>query len=65
MPLARSLGGGLWEVRTSLAGNRIARVVFCFHEDVLVALNGFIKKSRKTPRSELELARDRMKELSR
>ena len=32
MPLARPLGQGLWEVRTNLAGNRIARVIFCFHE---------------------------------
>ena len=63
MPLARSLGQGLWEVRTSLAGNRIARVVFCFHEDELVALSGFIKKSRRTPQVELELARARRKEL--
>lgn len=28
MPLCRSLGGGLWEVRSSLSGNRIARVLF-------------------------------------
>jgi phage-related protein len=51
-------------VRTALAGNRVARVIFCFHDDVLVALNGFIKKTRKTPLGELDLARDRMKELS-
>jgi len=65
MPLARPLGQGLWEVRTSLAGNRIARVIFCFHEEELVALSGFIKKSRKTPPGELDLARSRMKELSK
>ena len=65
MPLARPLGQGLWEVRTSLAGNRIARVIFCFHEDELVALGGFIKKSRKTPQAELDVARARRKELSR
>jgi phage-related protein len=28
MPLCRSLGDGLWEVRTSLPSNRIARVLF-------------------------------------
>ncbi len=63
MPLARHLGHGLWEVRTNLAGNRIARVIFCFHEDELVALNGFIKKSRKTPQSELDPAGARRKEM--
>jgi hypothetical protein len=29
MPLCRPLGGGLWEVRSSLMSNRIARVIFC------------------------------------
>lgn len=28
MPLCRALGDGLWEVRTSLPSNRIARVLF-------------------------------------
>jgi phage-related protein len=65
MPLARPLREGLWEVRTSLAGNRIARVIFCFHQDELVALSGFIKKSRKTPQGELDGARARKKELSK
>jgi phage-related protein len=65
MPLARPLGQGLWEVRTSLASNRIARVILCFHEDELVALTSFIKKDRKTPQAELDLARARRKELSR
>ncbi len=65
MPLARPLGQGLWEVRTSLAGNRISRVIFCFHEHELVALSAFIKKSQKTPQGELDVARARMKELSR
>jgi phage-related protein len=64
MPLARPLGHGLWEVRTGLAGNRIARVIFCFHGEELVALAGFIKKGRKTPQGELDIARARQKELS-
>jgi len=63
MPLARPLGQGLWEVRTNLAGNRIARVIFCFYENQLVALTGFIKKTQKTPQAELDVARARKKEL--
>jgi phage-related protein len=63
MLLARPIGNGLWEVRTSLPSNRIARVIFCFHEQELVALNGFIKKSQKTPKPELHLALNRKKEL--
>ena len=63
MPLCRSLGNGLWEVRSSLPGNRLARVVFCAHGGELVALHGFIKKSQKTPKADLDLAGKRKKEL--
>ena len=36
MPLCRALGEGLWEVRSTLPSKRIARVIFCFADDVLV-----------------------------
>ena len=42
MPLCRNLGKGLWEVRSSLPSDRIARVIFCAHEGELVALHGFM-----------------------
>ena len=63
MPLCRNLGKGLWEVRSSLPNNRIARVIFCAHAGELVALHGFIKKTQKTPPSDLDLAAKRQKEL--
>lgn len=62
MPLCRPLGDGLWELRTDLTGNRIARVFFCFTEGRLLALHGFIKKTQKTPDDELKLARKRKRE---
>ena len=62
MPLCRSLGQGLWEVRSDLPGNRIARVFFCFTEGRLVALHGLIKKTQKTPGADLQLARKRKRE---
>lgn len=63
MPLVRSLGEGLWEVRSDLSSDRTARLLLCFHEGVLVILHGFIKKTRKTPAADLELARRRMREV--
>ncbi|WAC72793.1 type II toxin-antitoxin system RelE/ParE family toxin [Roseateles sp. SL47] len=63
MPLCRSLGQGLWEVRTHLPSKTIARVLFCFHAEVLYALHGWIKKTQVTPADVLRLARDRMKEI--
>jgi phage-related protein len=62
MPLCRPLGDGLWEVRSSLTSNRIARVLFCFVDGRLLALHGFIKKTQKTPDADLEIARKRMSE---
>jgi phage-related protein len=62
MPLCRPLGGGLWEVRSDLTSNRIARLMFCFTGGKLVALHGFIKKTQKTPEAELKTARKRMNE---
>lgn len=61
LPLVRFLGNGLWEVRSSLAGGRIARVMFCVAGEQMVLLNGFIKKTQKTPGREIELALKRMK----
>ena len=63
MPLVRPMGGGLFEVRTSLSTNKIARVLFGFHAGELYALHGFIKKSRATPTADLALALDRKKEI--
>src|SRR5215469_16004609 len=65
MPLVRSLKDGLWELRSMLPSNRIARLILCFHQGTLVVLHGFIKKTRKTPAEDIALARRRMKEVFR
>ena len=62
MPLCRPMGRGLWEVRSNLPDNRIARVLFCIAEGHMVLLHGFIKKTARTPDDDLALARKRMKE---
>lgn len=62
MPLVRKLEQDLWETRIHLGG-RIARVLFTVDGGVMVLLHGFIKKSTKTPKDDLELARKRLKQL--
>jgi phage-related protein len=62
-PTCAPLGFGLWEVRSSLATSRIARVIFTLHDGQMVLLHGFIKKTQKTPHDDLEIARKRMKEV--
>ncbi|MBI4442809.1 MAG: type II toxin-antitoxin system RelE/ParE family toxin [Acidobacteria bacterium] len=65
MPLCRTLGNGLWEIRTDLPTKRTARVLLCLYRRRLVALHGFIKKTRAIPEEDLALARKRQKELGR
>jgi phage-related protein len=62
MPLCRSLGSGLWELRTNLSSKREARMIFFQHGPKLVIVSGFMKKTQKTPESELETARKRKNE---
>ena len=57
-PLVGNLGNGLWEVRSRI-GDRIARVIFCVERQAMVLLHGFIKKTRKTPKHELNVAINR------
>jgi len=65
MPLCRPMGNGLWEIRTYLPTKRTARVLLCLYKEHLVALHGFIKKTRATPDEDLAIARKRQKELER
>jgi phage-related protein len=63
MPYCRSLGNGLWEVRSNLTDGKIGRVIFCIALDRMVLLHGFIKKTQKTPAQDLKLALKRMKDV--
>jgi phage-related protein len=58
MPVCKPLGDGVYEVRTNLAQNRIARVLFYIDKKGrMVLLHGFIKKTQETPAEDLDLAR--------
>ncbi|MES2664163.1 MAG: type II toxin-antitoxin system RelE/ParE family toxin [Pseudomonadota bacterium] len=64
MPLCRSLSGraGLWEIRSNLVKERIDRIFFYTATEKMILLHGIIKKSQKTPESDLDLAMKRKKE---
>lgn len=61
MPLVRSLGRELWEVRSNLTGGRVARVLFCVTGEHMVLLHGFVKKTQTTPKRDIDLALKRKK----
>lgn len=63
MPYCRSLGHGLWEVRSDLSGGRIARVIFSIVGGEMILLHAFEKKAQKTPTHDIELALKRRREI--
>jgi phage-related protein len=64
MPICRPMAGrkGLWEVRSDISSGKIARILFFTHKQKMILLHGFVKKSQKTPDSDLDLAMKRKKE---
>lgn len=64
LSLCRSLSGykDLWEIRSKITGGKIARVIFYISNGEMILLHGFIKKSQKTPKKEIDLAVKRQKE---
>ena len=64
MPLCKSLGKGLFEIRSNISSNRIARVMFVIFDRRMVLLHGFVKKTQRTPKPDLDLAVKRLKEIT-
>ncbi len=63
MPSCRTLGAGLFEIRSNLSDGKIGRVLFGIAGGSLVLLHGFIKKTQATPKAEIDLARKRLREV--
>ena len=61
MPVVRPLGDKLFEVRSVLKNGDQARIIFTIYKSLMILLHGFIKKSKKTPKRDLELAKNRMR----
>jgi len=57
-PQVAKLDKDLWEVRTNLP-NGICRIFFTIWKRNMVLLHSIIKKSRKTPQQDLDLAKTR------
>lgn len=62
-PHTKAMGDGLFELRL-MGAEGIARVMYCtLSGRRIVMLHGFVKKTQKTPRAELDTAMRRMKEV--
>ncbi len=63
-PYSKTLGDGIFELRAQCGGD-ISRVLYFFVVGRRVILtNGFVKKSRKAPVGEIELAKRRRKDFN-
>ena len=64
-PHTKAFGHGLFELRLKGAEG-IARIFYCtFVGKRIIMLHSFIKKSQKTPQTDLAIATSRMKEVKR
>jgi phage-related protein len=62
-PHTKALGQGLFEFRLK-SQDGIARVFYCTAKGKeIVILHSFIKKTQKIPTKELEIAKERLKEI--
>lgn len=63
MPFTRRIGAGLFEIRAKGKEGIVRALYCCLAGKELVILNAFVKKTQKTPKKEVALARKRMKEV--
>ena len=60
-PYSKHLDDGIFELRCKF-GSDITRVLYFFYyEGRIILTNGFVKKTQKTPKEEIQLAKDRRK----
>lgn len=65
LPHTKALGNGLFELRITCSGDISRIIYFHFTDKTFVLLNGFIKKTTKSPSLEIETAKSYMKDYRR
>ena len=64
-PYVKHIDGEIWELRIKFSSDISRIFYFIWHADTIVLLHGFIKKTQKTPRSEIEIAQKRLRDYKR
>lgn len=61
MPYSKPIARNLFELRTR--GKQEIRILYCFHNNQIYLLHVFIKKTKKTPNREIDIAQKRITQL--
>ncbi|MCX5994009.1 MAG: type II toxin-antitoxin system RelE/ParE family toxin [Chloroflexi bacterium] len=62
MPYAEHVEGELWELRTRLSNSRYRIIYFLNTSKAFIMLHGFVKKTRKISKGDLEIAKNRLRD---
>ncbi|MBA3066203.1 type II toxin-antitoxin system RelE/ParE family toxin [bacterium] len=58
-PHTAPIGDGIFELRFKGKEGQIRVLFFFFHKRQIILLHGFVKKTKKAPKKEIEIARQR------
>jgi len=61
MPHSKKIASNLFELR--VRGKQEVRIFYTFHKNSIVLLHGFVKKTRKAPPKEINIAKRRLNSL--
>ena len=64
-PYSKAIGDGIFEIRCKLGNNNTRILYFFYVGKKIILTNGFVKKTQKTPKSEIELAKKRREQYIR
>ncbi|MBE5901779.1 MAG: type II toxin-antitoxin system RelE/ParE family toxin [Lachnospiraceae bacterium] len=59
MPYSKHLEDGIFELRCKQGSGIVRILYFFYYEGKIIITNGFVKKTQKTPRQEIETAKQR------
>ena len=61
-PYSKHLEDGIFELRWKFGSNITRVLYFFYYEGKIIMTNGFVKKTQKTPKEEIQIAKDRRKD---
>ena len=64
-PYVKHIDGEIWELRIKFSSDISRIFYFTWNLDTIVLLHGFVKKTQKTPRGEIETAQKRLLDYKR